>query len=503
MKKIFLFAPIILFFLLAQLNFLSAQEKADLNPCGTTGKDPWLATYFERKAHEPATEGALRNAPLIRMPLTIFILTNSLEKPGGFTQKNVIDNLCTLNKDYAPSNIQFFIKDEIKIVADSALNNHSDFNVGSGLFDLNDDRSINCFFVNNAAGNCGYAFFGLYGGIVLTKGCSKKDDHTWAHEMGHKLGMPHTFSGWEGEKVPATGNAPTNINGSLVELADSSNCVDAGDGFCDTPADYLSYRWTCDAQGYGVTLKDPKGKTFKPDGHFYMSYALDACMDKFSHDQQVSMRDNCLTEKAAYVSTDPALPQVLNDTVKFITPTYGATVGTKNITLAWHPIENATHYLIQIARNALFSLDSRYVHAQDTSLVIPLLKKYNSGYYWRVRGYNAYSFCTEFKQTSFFRADDFVANEELDAVEQFNVFPNPSASNQNLNVSLYLKHSLDARIRLVDVVGRTIFTQKAAFLEGANTLELATPNLNGGMYFLILESSEGRLVQKVSKVVED
>ncbi|MEY4904640.1 MAG: hypothetical protein RLZZ292_2455, partial [Bacteroidota bacterium] len=293
MKKKFLFAPIFILFSFFQLNALNAQEKADLNPCGTTGKDPWLATYFERKAHEPQTIGELRNAPLIRMPLTIFILVNSLDKPGSFTQKNVIDDLCTLNKDYAPVNIQFFIKGEIKIVADSALNNHSDFGIGSGLFDLNDDRSINCFFVNSAAGNCGYAFFGLYGGIVLAKGCSKKDDHTWAHEMGHKLGMPHTFSGWEGEKVPATGNAPTNINGDLVELADSSNCKNAGDGFCDTPADYLSYRWSCDANGFGPTLKDPVGKTFKPDGHFYMSYALDACMDRFSHDQQESMRDNC------------------------------------------------------------------------------------------------------------------------------------------------------------------------------------------------------------------
>mgnify|MGYP000043822657 FL=1 len=57
------------------------------------------------------------------------------------------------------------------------------------------------------------------------------------------------------------------IDTAYVEKVDGSNCEYAADGFCDTPPDYLAYRWTCN-QSTGTsfgTMLDPNGESFKSD----------------------------------------------------------------------------------------------------------------------------------------------------------------------------------------------------------------------------------------------
>ncbi|NJK83013.1 MAG: hypothetical protein HC912_03550 [Saprospiraceae bacterium] len=31
----------------------------------------------------------------------------------------------------------------------------------------------------------------------MSKSCTGRGDHTWAHEIGHALSLNHTFYGWE------------------------------------------------------------------------------------------------------------------------------------------------------------------------------------------------------------------------------------------------------------------------------------------------------------------
>ena len=80
-----------------------------------------------------------------------------------------------------------------------------------------------------------------------------------------------------------------------VERVDGVNCDIAGDGFCDTPADYLNYRWNCNNQGLSnVTQTDPLGEKLKSDGSLIMSYSSDVCSYRFSEEQIAAMQEGPL-----------------------------------------------------------------------------------------------------------------------------------------------------------------------------------------------------------------
>jgi len=106
----------------------------------------------------------------------------------------------------------------------------------------------------------GFAF--MPGGadvIVLTKGSGPT---TAIHEMGHFLGLFHTFE---------TGN----------ELVDGSNCETAGDMICDTPADIDGNTTNCQ---YNDQQKDANGDYYTPYLSNYMSY-YGSCTCRFTNGQ--------------------------------------------------------------------------------------------------------------------------------------------------------------------------------------------------------------------------
>ena len=119
----------------------------------------------------------------------------------------------------------------------------------------------------------------VFGVVVLLGGL------IFFHELGHYFGLPHTFSGWEGYDPEGT-DYPWN-----VEYVDGSNCESAGDGFCDTPADFIGDRWSCP---YDFNRVDPHGDPYYPDSSLFMSYANDNCVDRFSNEQISSMIYNLL-----------------------------------------------------------------------------------------------------------------------------------------------------------------------------------------------------------------
>jgi len=80
-----------------------------------------------------------------------------------------------------------------------------------------------------------------------------------------------------------------------VELVDGSNCQEAGDFICDTPADpklSLFYEDLYSTCAYENKETDPNGDIYKPDVTNYMSYAPLECLSSFTALQNQVMNYN-------------------------------------------------------------------------------------------------------------------------------------------------------------------------------------------------------------------
>jgi hypothetical protein len=327
---------------------INAQEET--KPAGFCGTAPQKTQWLKQYQRDISKFEHLRGKSMIYLPLTVSVLTNN-DGSSNYSTARVLEQLCQLNEDYKVINIYFYLASPVRTIRNSNMNNHKTYEqvFDSLFFKYNVEKTINVYFTNNAAENCGYDIPGT--GMVLAKGCMGATSHTWAHEMGHELSLPHTFLGWESTDYNAAKPTPADIDGFPVEKLDKSNCIDAGDGFCDTPPDYLSSRWTCNAQGKSPnTLKDPNGATFQVDGTFFMAYPNDVCMNRFSVQQMDAMRANALSEKIDMLST--ALDtKPIKDTITLISPSDEAVINSDSVTFTWSKVPNATRYYFEVARN--------------------------------------------------------------------------------------------------------------------------------------------------------
>jgi hypothetical protein len=142
---------------------------------------------------------------------------------------------------------------------------------------------INIYFVN------GISFYGSSAtGVAPTPGGShwvilrnNADTTVYPHEMGHFFGLLHTHGYSNTVKTD--------------EFVDGSNCHEAGDYFCDTPADPRLSPAIVNAPNvnaqcvYFGNQKDGHNQVYVPDATNIMSYAPSKCLSHFSPDQLAYM----------------------------------------------------------------------------------------------------------------------------------------------------------------------------------------------------------------------
>jgi Secretion system C-terminal sorting domain len=477
-----------LFFLFLLFNScLFAQND---NFCGTKGgRSEWLKNYQLNKKSVNT-----RGDTLLYVPLTVHILGDDNGK-GYFTFNQLLDAFCTLNKDFEQVNIQFFLASEVNYIDKTEWYNHADFQAGSDMMNINNvENTINCYIVANPAGNCGYDYPGL--GIALNKGCTKKNDHTWAHEMGHELSLPHNFSGWEGTPYDYEKGAPKMLNGQETELYDGSNCATSGDGFCDTEADFFSSRWSCGPnQKSNLEVKDASGKKFKIRGDFFMSYAIDDCMSKFSAEQIEAMRANCLTEKRDFLASKNPYQPMVGEAKQTFPADSAVNVNANKVTLKWAKVKNAKEYYLELGRLSSFTEPGSSIFVQDTFYKVTLLE--GKKYFWRVRPFNyGFSCVNGTPQKRVFYTANAVGTNEILQLEDFLTYPNPVGENQEINVQFNADFDEKANVILSDYSGKTLKSQPLQIINGENKMTLNV-DFPRGIYFLQIKTQRGSKVEKV------
>lgn len=484
------------------------------HPCGTAPiKTEWLKNYQKNlQAYRTATD------TLLVVPMTIHSVGFD-SGSGHFPTNRILDAFCTLNEDFEEANIIFYMPDGINIINNSAINNHSEYlPTGHWMNDTADPNSINTFIVSNPNGNCGYNLFWSH--MMLGKNCAGANDHTWSHEVGHHFSLPHPFFGWEGgqtvnDELPANFNAPAPdlvtydyspffysfdtiaIDTAIVEKVDRSNCNEAGDGFCDTKPDYVASRWNCNADSESNELQtDPNGEKFRSDGTLIMSYANDRCSNRFSGEQIAAMRAFLLDRHQDFFVNPETPLQPITDAVKYTFPIADEPAPFNSVDLQWEPVPNATNYVVQVSRLGSFPSNDVDTQTATNSLNVSTLRA-NTKYYWRVRAFNKFHTCSEWSATESFTTREVTAVAKIEGLDNFKLYPSLLNAGEPLTISVNSSINISGEIRLLDISGKLLLSQKLTDHLGEKTYQISTSGLKKGMYLVGLETLEGKVFEKL------
>ena len=487
MKKLI---PGICLLFLTTLAF-SQKEKPE-SYCGYHGISDWLVKYQKN----PEAYQVHKKGTILYIPMTVHVLGND-SGAGYFGETPLLDAFCTLNADFAPAEIQFYLANDFNYINNSSWFEH-DFRGGREMMNRNNfDNSINTYFVEDPAGNCGY-YTGGADALAVAKNCAGATDHTWAHEVGHYLSLPHPFVGWEGTDVDGSQPAPSNLGNRPVERVDGSNCNQAADGFCDTEPDYISNRWTCNNNGRSQQLLDPRGASFRADGTLIMGYSNDDCANRFTSEQVDACLANINDERQDLLTNaTPLDPVEMGDGLVPVSPAEGEAVLPGDVTLTWEPVKNATKYIIEVyGLPTLNPLIARKIVSGNTAVISDITRE--RAHYWRVRPFNEFHFCSDFSDVSSFVVSSALSTNYINEVESFSVSPVPAESGSDFSIEISSKSDFEAQAKLVNLTGQILTNKKYQINSGVQNLRFDLPNIPQGIYLLSLENEEGeRLVKKV------
>ncbi|MFK7934245.1 MAG: zinc-dependent metalloprotease [Saprospiraceae bacterium] len=474
----------------------SLNAQPTLAPCGTPAeKSPWLIKY------QKSPDQYFKNGnETIYVPLTVHIVGTDAGT-GYFPLWRINNAICEVNEDFDASNIRFYVEGDFNYINNSDFYNH-DFDTGFRMMQENNvNNTLNTYIVENPAGACGYAYLDGFG-VALAKGCTGENDNTFAHELGHALSLPHPFVGWEGTDGDYSVPAPESLeNGALVEKMDGSNCESAGDGFCDTPPDYLNYRWGCNDDGVSTRFQyDPDSVRFQSDGTLFMSYSLDQCSNRFSEEQTAAMRANLLDAQSNLLYNQTPMPAIEATELEVVSPIKDDSIAVNEVVLDWEDVPGATQYYVLIGRTPNFSVvvDRGLVTESEFTATAELTP--DKKHYWRVFAFNSHEFCAEpLRGTNFFTREATTALENFTADYQISVAPTVLNSTSEVNINVQTPSAETLTATLYNIAGQAILTQDLAVFSGQNSRTLNVTDLSTGMYFLNISNG---IQQRTFKLVK-
>lgn len=456
-------------FLFILLSFSLA--KAQKNYCSTEMSKEQLKEL--RNFQQLLASGSFKKkAGLSYVPIQFHILGNN-NGVGYYKLETLLYTICELNKDFAPSGFYFYMADLPNYINDNDLYRGDMDAIYLKAEDYKLNGAVNVFFQGTGNQWCG-VYFGDVDVVFVLNRCQLTGATTLTHELGHFFGLPHTFFGWEG------GNNPGN---SFTERLDGSNCRDAGDGFCDTKADYVSSRWDCPL---AYQLQDPTGAYFKPDSSIYMSYSSDRCQSRFSDEQMAAMNNNLNSRN---IATPPVNKDTLNPARPLFPLAVDSNLNPNSIRFVWNSVEGAFAYYIQVARFGDWEFTNFEALVSDTFVDCKTLYG-DWSYSYRIKAISQGNTCGDFSETKTFTTKVLpTGNSEIRIKTGLGIFPNPVQEGSKLQIV----SDVSGKVILWDAQGKQI---EEHFIEAGIPLIL-TPNSNG----LFMGRFENELMKQSFKVL--
>ena len=417
------------------------------------------------------------------VPLTIHIVGTTTPTAAGYgfyPLATLWKMLCNTNQRYQSAGIHFQVKWPIRYIKNSSYYQHSAYDGYDMMQQHNVANTINVYFVEEPAGACGYFSPGA-DGLAIAKSCGSTTSTTLTHELGHFLGLPHTFSGWE------SGNMPSNPE--KVTRGAGANCSSAGDGFCDTEADYQSNRWQCP---YAGNMTDVNGDSYRPDSSMYMGYAGDACMSRFSAMQIAYMQNRLATHpnRTPLLAYNAQAYQALDTPVM----TYPVdSMYANDRAIRWQAVPGADYYHVQVNRLPIEQLMLDTVVSGTSLLTSYAVLNYNR-YRVRITPLASSNVCADKIRERIYHYSPNATATSLGGTAAADastvaVFPNPAGA-QGWTVAMGSVPRGTVTVTLVAPSGAVVRSLRTEHIGGAFNTRLDAQGLVNGLYFIRVQGGD-------------
>jgi hypothetical protein len=263
---------IIIFFALFFEVFIANLSIAQLMNCDT----PFNPENFKSINFDSVRATAGYNtAKTVRV--VFHICRNDDGSNSAATEAYLEGELAKVRNEYQPWNICFALVG-FTYINNTTLNtlmNSSNSTHRSNLFANDWSNVLNIYCHQELRNDNGTGLIGTAYDIPnthLSLDIPENFDGVLSHEIGHCLGLFHTFETYFGN-----------------ELVNGSNCSTAGDLICDTPAD-PNGNFNSSTCVYTGTTRDANNQLYSPSIHNLMSYYF-YCMTEFTPNQRTRMYD--------------------------------------------------------------------------------------------------------------------------------------------------------------------------------------------------------------------
>lgn len=463
----------------------AAAQSLNEKGCATRTTPEEIQRIYDFVQHNPAAHYQRKGTDAVdTLPLSIHIVGTD-EGTGYYSLDNLLKVICKLNVHFEPAALYFAVQWPIQYINNSTYYEHNYYEGASMMLENNVPNTINVYFVKDPSGACGY-YTGWGDAVAIANSCAAPNSTTLVHELGHFLSLPHTFYGWEGGTPPP--------NPEKVTRGPGANCNTAGDGFCDTDADYIAERWYCPYTG---TQTDQDGVPYHPDSSLYMSYALDACMSRFSNMQIAAMHYNIQTERPD-LYPGPFIAYSELDTPVIANPV--DTMYANYQMLQWHPVPFANQYRVAVAPKLSPYLTRMEVITGDTSVPVTFTMNPGITYQVRVEPLSSVNVC---RKNALVHNFIFSGNDAPLSISQtagletkLMLSPNPVAGSAvQLQTEGFAAGNYQVAVLALN--GQTMYQTMLQHPGGYKTITLPLSQLGSGMYFVRVQGKHGVWAEKL------
>ena len=503
----------------------AAQHPHAHGVCGTGPTD--MAVLRANVAAAKAIPLSARTAETTYVPIR-FKLFGRSDSSGVVPVNNLLDLLQAVNADFAPLGVQFFLRDDgagqapWDVFYDDELYLNSSGQTGT-LRRIRASDAITIYVPDDATppGSDGLGVtLGYYAGrnngdyLVFKRSEVTDNASTASHEFGHYFSLPHTFRGWdctswEGNVTTDpdnpvsspvdTATAPCRaVPVELVTRGEGANCAEAGDEFCDTPADYnLGFAHVgCDYTG---SVSDARGDTLAPDESNFMGYFIGCNPYRFSEEQSAAMLADLGSSSRAFLRSGPgpASTDTIAAEVSFLRPARDSATSPFGdvLALAWEPVAGAQYYLAQISTRAEFTrgVQEVVVPASQTSYTFGDIRP-NRAYYYRVRPFGQVEVGTVPARRVVTTGDRLsgLGGPTREAAASLALFPNPATEGGGVSLRLAGAPPGEAVAIVHDLTGRPLSRERLTIPTPSGSFALpSTRSLPAGTYLLTFANDRG------------